>query len=147
MSPTNQPKGRTPFICTPGVPICLRFKVGMGHSNLVSLDVSCIHEKGNLDAGNPEEQIPSQKTEKNRMESYTWMTGKHCLAEWWLVAAGVYLNQVQAQLLAADDPFTTQPTTILYMTNKEYQRDREVRSSLFLTFQERGSSFMFRALC
>jgi hypothetical protein len=35
----------------------------------------CIHEKANPDAGNPEEQIPSKKTEKNRMESYRWMTG------------------------------------------------------------------------
>jgi hypothetical protein len=63
----------------------------------------------------------------------------HCLAEWWLVAAGVYLDQVQAQLLAADSPFHhTTHNNPIYMTSKEYQRDREDRSSLFLTFQERG---------
>ncbi len=35
------------------------------------------------------------------MESYRWMTGKHCLAGGWLVAAGVYLDQVQGSVVGS----------------------------------------------
>jgi hypothetical protein len=88
MSPTNQPKGRTPFIYVLlESPFASVSKVGMGHFNLVSLDVSsCIHEKSNPDAGNPEERITSRKKLKNRMESYRWMTGIYTVWQsggWW----------------------------------------------------------------
>jgi hypothetical protein len=145
MSPTNQPKGRTPFICAPGVPICLRFKSRQGppHSSFSG----CIHEKLIRTLATQKSEFLPKKW-KNRMESYRWMTGKHCLAGWWLVAAGVYLDQVQAQLLAADSPFHhTTHNNPIYDYSKEYQRHREDGSSLFLTFQGKGSSFMLRMHC
>jgi hypothetical protein len=66
----------------------------------------CIHEQANPDAGNPEARITSQKNNlkpDRNLQMDDWDI--HCLAGWWLVAAGVYLDQVQAQLLAADSPF------------------------------------------
>jgi hypothetical protein len=83
-------------------PFCLRFK--SRHGPLKSNLFRCLHEKANPDAGNPEERITS-RTKTKKPDGKLQMTGKHCLAGWWLVAAGVYLDQVQAQLLAADSPF------------------------------------------
>jgi hypothetical protein len=76
----------------------------MGHSNLISLDASTKKLIQTL-ATRKSELLHKKTTKKpdGKLQMDDWDI--HCMAEWWLVAAGVYLDQVQAQLLAADSPF------------------------------------------